>query len=106
VVKERLVVFEQRHHWVIGWRFEDACDAFLGQDQKDGTGKPPINKDAWEHWAASKALRDSGLGFTFDSLSDAQAALRVAKDALKGGRPYQDWELKALKAGWKPPKGR
>lgn len=106
MLKARLVVFEQAHKWAIGWDFGEGCDAFLGQDSKDGTGKPPVDNDAWEHWAASKALRDAGLGFKFESKKDAMAALRLAKTALKTKRPFADWELKALQAGWTPPKGR
>jgi len=106
VIKERLVVFEQAHNWAIGWDFGEGCDAFLGQDPKDGTGKAPVDKDSWEHWAASKALRDAGLGFKFDSRTEALKALSLARAALKTKRPFADWELKALAAGWTPPKGR
>jgi len=44
-------------------------------------------------------------GAYWESKKQAQAALRVAKEALKQERPLPDWAQKALEAGWTPPKG-
>jgi hypothetical protein len=49
----------------------------------------------------------TSTGFSYDTLSGARKALKVAKAALaayKANRKQEPWEAQALAAGWKPPK--
>jgi len=113
-VSDRLIVTGHREkdgHY-IQWAFDDGeLGGYLCQSADDGEGDPPEDKDAWQHWAASKAVR-SAPGVQFDSTgafweteAGARVALRVAKEALKQVRPLPDWAKTALAEGWKPPKG-
>jgi hypothetical protein len=110
---DKLVVVEEKFLYYIQWELDDGDDmgAYLCQDKEDGTGDPPKERDEWEQWAASRAVRGAeGVAFDFkgaywESEKLARAALRVAKEALKQERPLPDWAQKALEAGWKPPKG-
>lgn len=107
----KLVIEEERYQFRIFWEEDDELGGNLCQDKSDGEGPPPKEREDWEHWAASKAVRTSAgvqfdsIGAYWESKSAAQAALRIAKEALKQERPMPDWALKALEAGWKPPKG-
>lgn len=107
----KLVIEEERYTFRIYWAEDDDLGGHLCQDQTDGKGDPPKDRDDWEHWAASKAVRGlqttqfDATGAYWESKKDAQAALRVAKEALKQDRPLPDWAQKALEAGWVPPKG-
>ncbi len=74
-------------------------------------GEAPKDKDEWQQWAASKAIR-SVPGVLFDIIgafweteAEARVALRVAKEALKQERPLPEWAKTALAEGWKAPKG-
>ena len=90
----------------IGWDCHDgdAGAGYLGMDRKDGLGPCPTDSEDWEQWAPSKAMRDAGVPFEMESLTEARFALRIAKAALKGERPMPTWAIEALNAGWKPPK--
>lgn len=113
MAKDKLVVVEERHIFRIQWMLADDDDdlgGYLGQVARDGTGSPPDSREAWEHWAASRAVRETGAqrdstSFWWDSKAAAAAALRVAKAALTQGRPLPDWAIKATVEKWTPPKG-
>lgn len=55
--------------------------------------------------STSKGVDRDDQGFYWETKLAAATALKMAKAALKN-RPLEDWEQKALAAGWKPPKGR
>lgn len=100
-----------RYVYRIGWRDTDTgdMDAHLGQDSSDGTGRAPTDRDGWEHWAASKAVRETkpkrdSRGFYWEDRRNVVGALALAKEALKQERPLPDWASRALAAGWKAPK--
>lgn len=108
----KLVVDNAYHRsYRIYWEDDGDLGGHLCQDQKDGTGEAPQDRDEWEHWAASRAVRQSpGVEFDLSGAfweleRDAKAALRLAREALKQDRPLPDWAQKALAEGWKPPKG-
>lgn len=100
----------RRGKWRISWAFEDDIGGSLGQNETDGLGEAPADRGNWEHWAASKAVKDlpeiqrDGSGFYWETQAKALKALRVAKESLKQDRPMPEWAVKALEAGWKPPK--
>ena len=70
-----------------------------------------------EHFVACSAARNAevshGHGYDWEGLiwsskTDAQKALNAANAALEAHRsskPYPEWAVKALAAGWKVPKG-
>jgi hypothetical protein len=107
---DKLVVVENKYIYRIQWELDDGDDlgAYLCQDKTDGEGEGPTER---QDWAASRAVRTSegvsfdDIGAWWDNQKQAQAALRVAKEALKQDRPMPEWATKALAAGWKPPKG-
>lgn len=43
--------------------------------------------------------------FCWTSRKAAQAALRAIRYAIKAGKPWPTWALKAKESGWTPPKG-
>ncbi len=110
---DKLVVVEEKYLYYIQWELDDGDDlgAYLCQNKMDGTGEVPTDRQEWEHWTASGAVRNTeGGAFDFkgaywESEKQAIAALRIAKEALKQERPMPDWAKTALAAGWKPPKG-
>lgn len=118
---DKLVLTEEKYKYRIQWEIhdEDGVDGvdlggYLCQDPTDGAGQAPMEREEWEHWVASGAVRTTE-GFNLDSPSawwdwwesatHARAALRIAKEALKQERPMPDWAKTAIAAGWKPPKG-
>lgn len=114
-MKDTLIIGQRmgesgRHR--IQWAFPDGeLGGYLGQDKNDGSEDPPEDKDAWDHWAASKAVmglpgadRD-GTSTFWETEAAARVALRLAKAALKQVKPLPDWAKTALAEGWKPPKG-
>lgn len=107
----KLVVVEEKYKYRIQWEEDDDLGGYLCQDEKDGEGDPPKDRESWEHWSASKAVRHLE-GIQFDSFSGyweeerlARAALQIAKEALKQERELPEWATTALAQGWKPPKG-
>ncbi len=109
----KLVLTEERYRYYIQWEEDDDLGGYLCQSDSDGKGPPPTDRDEWEHWAASKAVREMPgfqergdmWGGWWDNEKEALAALRVAREVLKQDRPMPDWAQKALAEGWKPPKG-
>lgn len=110
---DKLVVAEEKYRYRIQWEVDDGDDlgAYLCQDEMDGKGEVPLDRDEWEHWTASRVARTTNgfftddLGAYWESEKQARTALRVIKEALKQERSLPDWAQKALEAGWKPPKG-
>lgn len=107
---DRLVVFEDRYGYRIGWECDGDTGAVIGQDKSDGTGPAPTDRDAWEVWIASKLAKESGAyrdgaAFCWESKSAALAVLRAIKLQFRNAeRPLPEWATTALAAGWKPPK--
>jgi hypothetical protein len=97
------------HYYRIHWVFpgdEYDTGATLGEDKYIDT--PPKEEEDWDHWMANKVCHDAGIerdpyGYRWESQSAARVALRAIRLALKEKRPIQEWERKALAAGWKPP---
>ena len=107
----KLVVFDDRRFWRIGWADEsDVIGTELGQSPEFLTEEEPKEREHWECWAAERAAatqkpeRDE-RGYYWDSERDARAVLRVVKAALKAERPLPEWAVTALAAGFKAPKG-
>lgn len=105
------IIDDGRYKYRLGWFADGEEGGWLGQDPRDGKGTPPVDRDSWEHWAASKAVgeltsteRDVS-GFYWESDKAARFALRAAKLALKHKRPLPSWAKTAIANGWKPPKG-
>jgi hypothetical protein len=107
----KLVITEERYSFFIQWEEDDDLGGYLCQSKTDGMGDPPKDRDEWEHWVASRAVRSApgykqgSFGAYWESEKEARAALRIAKEALKQDRPMPEWATTALAAGWKPPKG-
>ena len=114
-MKEKLIVYEDRNAgqrvYRIGWYLPDDEDMgmTLGEDLSD-----IAQCDDKEHKAATQAIEAwddvelDGDGYYWESKSKAQAALRVAKQAveeLSSTTPMPEWAKQALAAGWKAPKG-
>lgn len=116
-MKTRLVVVQEArdyYRWRIQWEFldEDERDGgYLVQMSDDGLGEPPNDREEWEHWAASRAVRETNgymhdnTGAYWESRRLACAARDVAVLAIKQERPLPEWAKRALAEGWKPPKG-
>lgn len=112
MAKDRLVISEGRNGYVIQWYLADIQDvgASLGDGPIPASDPPPEHED-WEIIVAARAAGNASPdgrdrdGFFWESKAKARAALVSANAALKN-KPLVDWEVKALAAGWKPPKGR
>ena len=86
--------------------------AQLAKKIKAATGSSSEAKSSREYYSASLVMfatdgmkRDS-RGFYWESISDAKAALKVARLAVKNcDHPWPDWAIKAKAAGWSPPRG-
>ncbi len=112
MTKAKLLAVEERDGFHLQWFFGDEDGGYLGQDPADGTGPAPEDRGDFEHWAASKAIREAYpevrvgvLGFVFDTATQARTALRIAQGAAQKERPLPEWARTAMEAGWKPPKG-
>jgi hypothetical protein len=108
-------------YYVIGWWDEDdgvEGDLLLGHViSVNDNDSPEEIGEAKEHNYVSDKLKqqqfppdsvDSSGGFMWESRAQATAALRVAKTLLKqfrSDRPWPAWALRAVEAGWKPPRG-
>lgn len=92
---------------------------WIGEDGEPGMAvgdiqfrKEPNDADKHKIWRVNNAAKvfsngehDSlDRGYEFDTKTAALKAQRAANVALKNG-PLEEWEAKALAAGWKPPKG-
>lgn len=118
-MKDRLVVIEGLGHYgyQLAWKLGDSGEIGLivGEGKTpvhQGLGDPPMGQDDWEVWTATRTARGladevTPSGFIFHEERRAREALRACNAALKKAkRPLEDWEAKALAAGWKPPKNR
>lgn len=114
MAKDHLVVHDEGPGWRISWFIAEDGDigGCLGQDEDDGLGDPPSNRDVWEHWIASKVAREAKTapvrdyaGFYWETEREAKAVLRQIKEVMKQDRPLPEWAKTALAEGWKPPKG-
>lgn len=115
---DKLVIEERGGGYCIGWWLEDDRDLGLVLGPyKDTLKQDPtkVSREELETVLATQAIHNLTQPnrevyqseWIWDSEASAQAALRVAKEAIKAGvvRPMPDWAVKALEAGWKPPKG-
>lgn len=95
----------------IYWEEDGELGGSLGQSLTDGTGDAPADRDEWEHWAASRAVRNApgvkedNWGLYWETEKLARGAVRIAREALKQERPIPEWAKTALAEGWTPPKG-
>lgn len=112
--------FRGGDEFVIAWFCEGEIGALVGQ------GDPA--QDEWDDAIARRVVsgfasenpdlcrRESIGEFVFASeyrarkvLAQVNAELKVERAKMKAekdGRPLEDWEVKALQAGWRPPKAQ
>jgi len=126
-MKDKLTIQELRagaYGYCIQWKLAD--DGELGAVVGEGIGdnldierataanekcSSEEREDAVVTLAAAEMKPEfrQGLGFYWDRLAEAQAALHACNAALKAFRlsskPMPEWALTAAAAGWKPPKG-
>lgn len=114
--KPYLAIKEDHYLYRIAWFLPEDGDfggvvGDTGYSDEDLMTMPLEDADCvLAYLAVSKidGIQRDGDGFRFDSISEARAALRVAKAAIKAGatgRPIPDWAQKALQEGWKAPRG-
>lgn len=102
----------------LGWDFDDGegVNAWLGESLHD-VPSGEADTDAAELAMAEIARRDTRhwhrkgrSAWWTPSMSAAKKALVACRAAIRAAMskkaPLEDWEKKALAAGWKPPKGR
>lgn len=111
--KARLVIDKLR----LGWDYDDGegVNAWLGENLNH-VPSGEADTDAAELAMAEIARRDEwrrdGVRgpWIAPSMSAAKKALVACRAAIRAAMskkaPLEDWEKKALAAGWKPPKGR
>jgi|APFre7841882654_1041346.scaffolds.fasta_scaffold191425_1 hypothetical protein len=116
------IVDGSRGLWQIKWFLVDDDNDFgaiLGEVEYTFEEVAQAEPDDWEHRMATYVAGKSkgvercsgGLGYGWESLKDAKAALTQIRAALKGGmkeapkKPWPQWALEAKAAGWKAPKG-
>lgn len=121
--KDKLVIVNNDYVYRIQWEvhdddFDDVdLGAILGEDNPlkyTDEGLKTCDPIEWENYKANliakktKNVERDSHGFYWESLSDANATLKVIKLALKdkSDKPLEDWEIKALAAGWKPPNNK
>lgn len=123
---DRLIVQQDKWHWRIVWEIEEdgSTDGHLGDMPRRELSRPaPKDREDAKTWYAereAKAIYDEARkardtscgrdteGFWWEEQSDARAALRRIKAAIKIGlskRPWPQWAKDALKHGWRAPKG-
>lgn len=108
-MSDKLVLIENEYSYRICWVVDGEEGALLGDYLRHSTD---IKEDD-EHRIVTEAARFHGgeidnLGLFWESRARAQKALVSARAALKAARsskPYPEWAVKALAAGWKAPKG-
>lgn len=98
----------------IAWYLVEDQDfgAYVGETDRYGEDEPNRSKEPenWECWMADKVAAedpyhlDDHIGFYWESASAAKKVITRINAAFKGERPLEAWEIKALDAGWKPPK--
>ena len=96
--------------WRLAWYLveEEEIGLIVGDSRIQ---KVPSDPDDWKVYMAdliakrSEGVQRDCVGLYWKSRSGAAAALRAIKQQWKvGKRPLEDWEHKAIAAGWKPPK--
>jgi len=109
-----LEISGREYRWTISWFFEDGEGGTLGDDRYTDRQLEEASSDDRDHILATLTAqktqgwqRDSGGAFTWESLTKAEAALRVIKAVLKSdkGGKWPEWAVKAKAAGWNEPKG-
>lgn len=120
MAKDRLVIEEIRGGgYCVGWYLDEEQEMglLLGEawsKNRRTKDRALVKEDELETWAAEHALADvtherHGEGcFEFESRAQAVAALKLARAAIRAARAevlLEEWEKKALAAGWKPPSG-
>lgn len=112
----KLVIVDSDYVYRIQWSFDDDDDygATLGERRYNDSDAQTCKPEDWEHVVAtivagrsSGVRRDGSAGYSWDSRSEASAALKAIKIALKAkaGKPWPSWALTAKAEGWSPPKG-
>lgn len=120
--KDKLVIIDDNLIFRVQWEIasDDGYNdlgAVLGEDSPFKYTEERLKKCDPEDWENNKAnivarktrkVKRDGKGFYWESKLDAQMALKEIKIALKNksDKPMEDWEIKALAAGWKPPKSK
>ena len=99
--------------WSLHWVLEDDLGGILG-DLHSGTTEDvepsDVGSEDHECWRAAMAAspfakeRRKYHGFVFKDEKTCKAAQQAADAAIRN-KPIEEWEAKALAAGWKPPKG-
>jgi hypothetical protein len=112
----QLVVDADRLGYYICWYFPDEGDqgGTLGESTYTAAQLAKAEPADWEHIKATiTAGQTAGVeraghdGYRWESRTDAFAALRAIKAAIKdkSNKPWPEWAVQAKAAGWKPPKG-
>jgi hypothetical protein len=110
------------YEYFIGWDCNDGEGVNLGvgealdsvraspESYVDEADVMAVELAVANHCEALSMMRRWLNRWTFDSAASARKALVIAKaaqaQALSKRPPLEDWEQRALAAGWKPPKGR
>ena len=111
-MSDKLAIIEDGYAYRICWVVDGEEGAWLG-DYLYPQHNPTFHDDN-EHRVATEAANQAGgceienFGLRWESKARAQEALVSARAALKAARsskPYPEWALTALAAGWKAPKG-
>jgi hypothetical protein len=101
----------------LSWWFQEEGDFGAnvgdhpGRLHEDGAAEPSREvREDWECWIADSIAGKSGAerdsdGFYWETASAARKVLKQIKLASKVEATMPEWALKALDAGWKPPKG-
>jgi hypothetical protein len=113
---DKLVVYDDGFYR-LGWSIEEndgEIGATVGETLKAVDDPEPdrANKDDWEFWKAETIARGSEpnrdeCGYRWPSQKAAREVLRQIQAAFKQRAVPEmpTWAVKALAAGWKPPKG-
>ena len=111
-------VFEMREGYELRWIIDGDAAGSIGElDLPDEMPTPEADQEMREIWLAHKAAEPFASetrphsGFTYESASKANAALRAVRAAFRAdlaaqqGTPWPAWAVTAQAAGWKPPRG-
>lgn len=104
--------------WYLAWYLAEIQDYGTGVGDEFNSREPAPDRkdqpDEWDVWTANMAAKDAPgrvmiphEPFYWETEKQAKIALKLVNAALKvskGAKPLQDWEKKALAAGWKPPR--
>lgn len=108
--------------WYIGWESDDGegVNLYIGEGLLDVVNNSEIDPEIIAAELCMKRLAEAGKwecrdshyrgAWRIPSKKAAREALAACKAAIKAAAskkpPLEEWEQKALDAGWKPPKGR